>query len=75
MNNISHDMNFTTDHQCKYDDRFLPTLDFKLKLVMKGIPKVVYRFFKKLTSNPLTILWRSPMPKTIKMATFSMEIS
>ena len=32
INSIMYDLKFTTENQSEYDDNFLPTLDFKLKL-------------------------------------------
>ena len=32
VNSICYDLTFTTENQKEYDDEFLPTLDFKVKL-------------------------------------------
>ena len=35
---------------------------------------IFYRFFKKPLASPLTILQRSAMPESVKVATFTQEI-
>ena len=47
MNHINNDMIFTTETQCDFVDKMLPTLDFKLQLKNKCIPKLRYVFYKK----------------------------
>ena len=36
--------------------------------------QIMYKFYKKSVSNPLTILHRSAMPQSVKIATFSNEV-
>ena len=38
---------------------------------IQGEGRILYKFFKKEVSNPLTILQRSAMPESIKVATFT----
>ena len=64
MNSIVYNMTFTSEDQTQFDDKFLPTLDFKLKLVTKGIPRLQYEFFKKPVSSKLAILKTSALPET-----------
>ena len=74
MNHFSHDMTFTVEHQCQYDDKFLPTLDFKIKLITKGTPKLLYRFYKKPVSSKLAILQTSAHPEGIRINTITQEV-
>ena len=75
INSITYDLKFTTENQSEYDDNFLPTLDFKLKLEDVGDTKVSrYQFYKKPISSSLGILKTSALSETIKSATATQEI-
>ena len=74
MNSLFHDMQFTCEDQTDYEDDYLPTLDFKMKLDKGGIPTVRYRFYKKPISTQLGILKSSALPENIKSATATQEI-
>ena len=68
-------MKFTTENQSEYDDNFLPTLDFKLKLEDVGDTKVIrYHFSKNPISSSLGILKTSALSETIISATAAQEI-
>ena len=75
MNSIAYDMDFKTENQDEYDDGFMHTLDFKLRLeTTNKIPRLRYQFFKKSVSSPIGILKTSALPEQIKPSTATQEI-
>ena len=73
MNSVATDMNFTSETQCEYDSKFLPTLDFELQWNLKGTPRKRYRFCKKPMNSKLGILQTSALAESIKGNTITQE--
>ena len=66
-------MIFTSETQCEYPNKFLPTLDFQLQFSTKENPKLRYKFFSKPMSSKLAILQNSALPETTKANTITQE--
>ena len=41
MNNQCHDLQFTTEDQYQFPNGYMPTLDFQLRLVTEGVPRII----------------------------------
>ena len=73
MNDVVGDMCFTIENQCEYENKRLPTLDFSLKYITKGVHKVQYLFFKKPMASKLAIIQTSALAENIKSNTITQE--
>ena len=71
-NSICPFINGSVDCPSNHSDGFLPILDLKTRIVNKKI--VDYRFFKKPTSNRMTIMASSALPPNVKRTTMTNEV-
>ena len=71
-NSVCPFIKVSVDCPSNHSDGFLPILDLKTRIVNKKI--VDYRFFKKPTSNRMTIMASSALPPNVKRATMTNEV-
>ena len=79
MNDICTDIKFTAESQEDYNDEFIPTLDFQLKLhnvhdmtnAHAGL--LTYKFYKKPIASKFAILFNSALSINTKSNTICQE--
>ena len=71
MNSVANDLTFTVENQEQYGNKYMPTLDFQLRLEDKpdGSRMLRYKFFKKPMASKIGILQTSAMPENTKRNT------
>ena len=73
MNSINSDLEFTVECADDYDDKMLPTLDFKLWQDKTG--KINHSYYQKPIKTPLIIMSRSAAPQQQKIQVLSNELT
>ena len=72
MNSVNPDLTFTTEVQSDFEDNWLPTLDFKLKMLVSG--KIIHTYYEKPMRTPFLTMQRSAMAEQQNMAILSNEL-
>ena len=73
LNSIFSFLKFTTELQEDYDDRYMPTLDFKARL--KEDKKVTHQFFEKPTTSKYCVMAQSAMGDQAKIDILTQEVN
>ena len=71
MNDVSTDLEFTTESPDEFKEKKLPTLDFKLWMI-KGM--ILHSYFEKEMRTPFVIMKRSAMGEQQRMSILSNEL-
>jgi hypothetical protein len=71
MNSVNENLKFTTEAPEDFPNRRLPTLDFMIWMI-RGI--IYHSYYEKTMRNQLTVMQRSAMSETQKMAILSNEL-
>ena len=77
MNSLCSDMKFTFETQHDFQNDFLPTLDFQVRLFHDretGCQQLEYMFFKNPMSSKHGILQTSALSDVIKTNTITQEV-
>ena len=76
MNDMYVEIKFTTESQLYFDNSFIPTLDFQVKLIDNDkvhAGQLTYKFFKKPMASRLSILKLSALRDNVKNDTVTQE--
>ena len=71
MNSVNENLKFTTEAPEDFPNKRLPTLDFMIWMI-RGI--IYHSYYEKTMGNQLTVMQRSAMSETQKMAILSNEL-
>ena len=72
LNNVEDFLRFTVDTEEDFPDKWLPTLDMKLKV--SGSNQVLHDFFEKPTSSNVTVQRRTAMGEDAKIQILSNDL-
>ena len=73
MNSINKNLQFTVESEDDYEDKKLPTLDFKIWQEKDG--KINHTYYQKEMKSPYLIMARSAAPQTQKIQILSNELT